>query len=211
VKNDQCHVEQKNGAIVRQVVGYDRFEGERAYRQLGEVYQALRLYVNGFQPSIKLQAKRYDGRKVRRIYDAAKTPLQRVLLAKILPTSQEHELLRAAQVLDPLRLFHHLQTLQQALLSFRTSTSPDAHVMHNEIAAELAPESGEQEREGNRHQMRGAAQMRGNETSRTRSEQQAGPRRENRQAASQRLGSLQTEKQGAQGFDSCPGERRQKA
>jgi hypothetical protein len=41
LKNDQCFVEQKNGAIVRQVVGYTRFEGERAYRQLGEVYQAL--------------------------------------------------------------------------------------------------------------------------------------------------------------------------
>src|SRR5947208_14994805 len=42
LKNDQCFVEQKNGAVVRQVVGYDRLEGERAYRQLGEVYQALR-------------------------------------------------------------------------------------------------------------------------------------------------------------------------
>jgi hypothetical protein len=44
LKNDQCFVEQKNGAIVRQVVGYDRLKGERAYLQLGEVYQALRLY-----------------------------------------------------------------------------------------------------------------------------------------------------------------------
>ena len=80
IKNDQSFVEQKNGAVVRQVVGYARFEGEHAYRQLGEIYQALRLYVNGFQPSMKLQAKQYDGRKVRRIYDAAKTPLQRLLL-----------------------------------------------------------------------------------------------------------------------------------
>ena len=42
-KNDQCFVEQKNGAIVRQMVGYDRFAGEHAYRQLGELYRALRL------------------------------------------------------------------------------------------------------------------------------------------------------------------------
>lgn len=27
-KNDQCFVEQKNGSIVRQLVGYDRYEGE---------------------------------------------------------------------------------------------------------------------------------------------------------------------------------------
>lgn len=126
LKNDQCHVEQKNGAIVRQVVGYARLEGARAYQQLCEVYQALRLYINGFQPSMKLQAKQYDGRTVRRVYDAAKTPLQRLLLSQVLPASQEQELLRTAQVLDPLRLFHHLQVLQQALFDLRTSVPPDA-------------------------------------------------------------------------------------
>lgn len=78
LKNDQCFVEQKNGAIVRQVVGYQRLEGEHAYQQLGEVYQALRLYVNGFQPSMKLQAKQDDGRKLRRIYNAAPPPLRGV-------------------------------------------------------------------------------------------------------------------------------------
>jgi hypothetical protein len=35
-KNDQCFVEQKNGSVVRQIVGYDRFSGERPYRQLAE-------------------------------------------------------------------------------------------------------------------------------------------------------------------------------
>ncbi len=44
-KNDQCYVEQKNGSIVRALVGYDRFEGESAYRQLSELYRAVRLYV----------------------------------------------------------------------------------------------------------------------------------------------------------------------
>lgn len=89
------------------------------------MYQALRLYVNGFQPSMKLQAKQYDGRKVRRVYDAAKTPLQRLLLSQVLSASKKHELLRVAQVLDPLRLFHHPQDLQQALFG-PTSVSPDA-------------------------------------------------------------------------------------
>jgi len=125
LKNDQCHVEQKNGAIVRQVVGYARLEGARAYQQLCEVYQALRLYINGFQPSMKLQVKQYDGRTVRRVYDAAKTPLQRLLLSQVLPASREQELLRVAQVLDPLRLFHHLQDLQQALFGSTTNLSPD--------------------------------------------------------------------------------------
>jgi hypothetical protein len=63
LKNDQCFVEQKNGAIVRQVVGYDRLVGEHAYRQLTELYRALRLYVNCFQPSMKLLAKQREGKK----------------------------------------------------------------------------------------------------------------------------------------------------
>ena len=65
LKNDQCFVEQKNGAIVRQVIGYDRLVSEHAYRQLTELYRALRLYVNCFQPSMKLLSKQREGKKVR--------------------------------------------------------------------------------------------------------------------------------------------------
>ncbi|MFL5652991.1 MAG: hypothetical protein ACJ8CB_02260 [Ktedonobacteraceae bacterium] len=83
-KREQCFVEQKNGAIVRQVVGYDRFVGARAYRQLTELYRVLRLYVNCFQPSMKLQSKQREGKKVRCVYDSAKTPLQRLLLSGVL-------------------------------------------------------------------------------------------------------------------------------
>ena len=60
--NDQCYVEQKNGTVVRQLVGYDRLDGERAYRQLAELYRAVRLYVNFFQPSLKLAYKHRQGR-----------------------------------------------------------------------------------------------------------------------------------------------------
>jgi Integrase core domain len=100
LKNDQCFVEQKNGAIVRQVVGYDRLVGEQAYRQLTELYRALRLYVNCFQPSMKLLAKQRDGKKVRYVYDAARTPLQRLLLSSILPPQKQQELTEVAQALD---------------------------------------------------------------------------------------------------------------
>jgi hypothetical protein len=42
-KNDQCHVEQKNGSVVRRVVGYDRYEGAAACPQLAALYGVLRL------------------------------------------------------------------------------------------------------------------------------------------------------------------------
>jgi hypothetical protein len=54
-KNDQAFVEQKNGAIVRKIVGYRRFEGLQATRELARLYASTRLFVNFFQPSFKLK------------------------------------------------------------------------------------------------------------------------------------------------------------
>jgi hypothetical protein len=123
-KRDQCFVEQKNGTIVHQVVGYDRFVGELAYRQLSELYRALRLYVNCFQPSMKLLSKHRDGKNVRCVYDPAKTPLQRLLLSGVLPTQKQQELLEVAQALDPLRLFQQVEQLQKAVFRCAVSCSP---------------------------------------------------------------------------------------
>jgi hypothetical protein len=78
-KNDQCHVEQKNGSIVRRMVGYDRYEGDAACRQLAALYGVLRLYNNFFQPSMKLVSKERKGARVLKKYDKAQTPYQRVL------------------------------------------------------------------------------------------------------------------------------------
>jgi hypothetical protein len=71
----------RTGRSCERLVGYDRFSGEAALRQLAEWYRALRLYVNIFQPSMKLQSKRREGSHVHRTYDAAQTPLQRLRAA----------------------------------------------------------------------------------------------------------------------------------
>jgi hypothetical protein len=104
-------VEQNNGAIVRPVVGYDRLVGEQAYRQLTELYRALRLYVNRFQPSMKLLSKQREGKKVRYVYDPAKTPLQRLLLSGVLPAETQQELLEVVEALDPILLFQQVALL----------------------------------------------------------------------------------------------------
>jgi hypothetical protein len=124
LKQDQCFVEQKNGAVVRQFVGHERLVGLSAYRQLRELYRAVRLYVNGFQPSMKLQEKYRDGPKVRRVYDPAKTPLQRLLLSGIFPADRQQELSEVAQALDPLGLLHQVEQLQQAV---RGCAAPCCH------------------------------------------------------------------------------------
>jgi len=121
-------VEQKNGHIVRQVVGYDRFVGELAYRQLTELYRALRLYVNCFQPSMKLQTKERQGSKMYRTYDQAQTPMQRLLASGIVSANKQHELLRITQALDPLRLLTQLEQLQKAL--WRHAITPETLSTH---------------------------------------------------------------------------------
>jgi hypothetical protein len=63
-KNDQAWIEQKNGAVVRKLLGYRRFEGLAAGRAITRIYGAARLFVNFFQPSFKLATKQRDGAKV---------------------------------------------------------------------------------------------------------------------------------------------------
>jgi hypothetical protein len=113
-KNDQCFVEQKNGAVVRQFVGYDRFVGEAAYRQLVELYRALRLYVNFFQPSLKLKEKRRADHTVQRIYESAQTPFERLSLAAILTADRQAQLDGIFATLDPVRLLAQIGQLQDA-------------------------------------------------------------------------------------------------
>jgi len=54
-RNDQAYVEEKNGSVVRRLIGYDRYEGVEAWRALMQLYEVLRLYLNFFQPLMKLR------------------------------------------------------------------------------------------------------------------------------------------------------------
>jgi hypothetical protein len=139
-KNDQCYVEQKNGSVVRQLVGYDRFEGERAWRQLAELYRAVRLYVNFFQPSMKLRTKTRTGSRVRRTYGPAQTPFQRVVASGVLDATSARRLQAVYRALDPVRLLQQVETLQEALWRhavFRTrGSSPISDlVAHFDLSA----------------------------------------------------------------------------
>jgi hypothetical protein len=131
-------VEQKNGQVVRQVVGYDRFEGRVAYQQLTELYRALRLYVNCFQPSMKLASKQREGSHVRRTYDQAQTPMQRLLASGILTETKQQELQRITQALDPIRLLIQLEQLQKALWQHMVTTPAEELASSAPVRFEVA-------------------------------------------------------------------------
>ena len=114
-KNDQAHVEEKNGSVVRRLVGYDRYEGMKAWESLAQLYAVLRKYVNYFQPSLKLLEKERRGAKVSKSYDVAKTPFQRVLLSKHIDQSTKDELTLEYEALDPVHLLSQIETFQDQL------------------------------------------------------------------------------------------------
>ncbi len=67
-KNDQAWVVQKNGSIVRRMVGYNKLSGSQACKALQQLYDSSRLFVNYFQPSFKLKSKHRQGAHVQKKY-----------------------------------------------------------------------------------------------------------------------------------------------
>src|SRR3982074_1411666 len=114
-KNDQAFVEQKNGAVVRRLMGYGRFEGVETARVMARLYAAARLYVNFFQPSFKLKEKRREGAKVIKRYHAPSTPCERALAHPKLAEAVKQRLRDQYRTLDPVALLAEIRTAQQEL------------------------------------------------------------------------------------------------
>ncbi len=124
-KNDQAYVEQKNWSIVRQLVGYERYESLSAYEALQALYEVIRLYINFFQPSMKLVAKERVGSKVKKKYDQAKTPYQRVLESEQVTDEVKATLCQQYATLNPVALLRQMQRLQAVLWKLAVGEPPE--------------------------------------------------------------------------------------
>ncbi|MGC9529968.1 MAG: hypothetical protein ACP5G2_05040 [Candidatus Bipolaricaulaceae bacterium] len=89
---------------VRQLIGYDRYESTEALELLQAIYADWRLYVNFFQPVRKLLLKERVGSKVRKRYDEAKTPYQRVLASPDVSEAEKERLREVYRTLNPVAL-----------------------------------------------------------------------------------------------------------
>jgi hypothetical protein len=114
-KNDQAFVEQKNGAVVRRLMGYGRFEGVETARVMGRLYAAARLFVNFFQPSFKLKEKRREGAKVIKRYHAPSTPYERALAHPKLSAAVKQRLRDQYRTLNPVALLAEIRAAQEEL------------------------------------------------------------------------------------------------
>jgi hypothetical protein len=118
-KNDQAHVEERNGAVIRRLIGYDRYEDPSATAALNAAYEVLRLWINFFQPSMRLLAKQRVGASVHKHYDQARTPYQRVLDSPAVSAADKQALHDRYLTLNPLHLREELDRRLQRLWALR--------------------------------------------------------------------------------------------
>jgi hypothetical protein len=115
-KNDQAWIEQKNGSVVRRLVGYGRLEGVAAAAALGTLHEVARLYVNFFQPSFKLKSKVRQGAKVTKKYYVPATPYERLLASDRVTEQCKDQLRQTFLTLDPVSLLNRIREAQRNLV-----------------------------------------------------------------------------------------------
>jgi len=116
-KNDQAWVEQKNGLVVRRLVGYDRYTSRAAHSALQALYDLLRLHLNFLRPVRKLLSKQRVGAKILKRYDAAQTPYQRLLATNVLTPAARAALEQQFLALNPATLAAAIQHRLERLWS----------------------------------------------------------------------------------------------
>jgi hypothetical protein len=96
-KNDNRFVEQKNSTLVRAYLGYVRLDTVDQTILLNQLYDKLWLYYNFFQPVMRLEEKvvvsQENGRRrIRRRYDQARTPFNRLCATGVLASEIQSQL-----------------------------------------------------------------------------------------------------------------------
>jgi hypothetical protein len=121
-KNDNRYVEQKNATLVRQYLGFARFDSPDQISQANRLYDDLWTYYNLFQPVMHLADKTYVDGKLRRQWDEAQTPYQRLVSSGVLDTEQAAVLQQRYQQTNPRAL--RRQIYRQLDQLWRTVSSP---------------------------------------------------------------------------------------
>ena len=124
-KNDQCYVEQKNGHVVRRLIGYARYESAEAVDLLNRIYSNHRLLVNFFQPCRKLTSKVRTGAKVKKDYDVAQTPYARLIASNTLSNQESTEITNYYLTINPGQVWRRIDELMHQLRKHATRTDND--------------------------------------------------------------------------------------
>jgi transposase InsO family protein len=118
--NDNAHIEQKNKVAVRRIVGHGRYDTPEQLILLQELYRGpWRMYFNFFLPTRKVTSRRHDKQtgKARYMYDAARTPYQRVLDHPSIREAAKRQLMQEYATLNPIDLLENIHRLESKLMA----------------------------------------------------------------------------------------------
>ena len=131
-------MEQKNWRIIRQVVGYHRYDSAAELELLNKIWQQQRLLTNHFAPQQKLISKERNGAKISKKYDKPATPYQRVLADEVtVEATIKRQLTLENKPLNPAAIQRQIQALTSELLTLTTSkqgakTQPTTRALSND-------------------------------------------------------------------------------
>src|ERR1700739_1785402 len=134
-KNDGCHVEQKNWAVVRTIVGYHRYDTAAELLLLNEIWQLQSQLTNYFYPQQKLISKVRKGAKVSKKHDEARTPFHRAIDHPSGTVQRIMALTRTYSLINPAATQRQVQALTAQLLTITTTKAgPTAEPQVNKRA-----------------------------------------------------------------------------
>lgn len=117
-KNDNRFVEENNNSLIRAYIGPSRFDSDVQLRALRELEELLWLYHNCFLPCMRLSEKSVSAEgKLRRSFDSAQPPLDRLLASEITDKSRLIELDKFRKAINPLLLREKIDQSIEKLLA----------------------------------------------------------------------------------------------
>lgn len=114
-KNDNPHVEERNGHIVRKYIGYIRLDAKECVNTLNNLYFVLNLYTNHFIASRKTISNIRVGAVYKRTYEKATTPYRRVLAHPKISDEAKEKLRLLHATLNPAVLLKEIERLRGVL------------------------------------------------------------------------------------------------
>lgn len=124
---DNRFVEQRNGGLVRALLGHERLDTAQQTLQLNRAYDLLWYYFNFFQPVMRQTEKTHDAGHTRRKHEDVRTPFQRVVASQCVPAERQQQLQAEFESMNPFTL---KQDLGEALT--RLFRLPGAQPGHTE-------------------------------------------------------------------------------
>ncbi len=147
-KNDNRFVEQKNDTLVRAYLGHDRLDSVAQTNALNTLYEKLWLFYNFFQPVMRLQEKsfvRVEGQptQVKRRFDEARTPFERLCATKVLTPEREQQLRDLRDHTNPRRLRQEALALRDRIFELPNAIPGVSEHVFDTLTEPLSPQEGD--------------------------------------------------------------------